>query len=452
MGSQGRLMASHICDGSKSARRIDGRIGVTNRERETRGPKRPVGSPAERLSLAILLVCFVASSLVCRCFVGVGRGWHGGGRPPPEATATCSSVNHIRRREVVPIRDSGRLEHADGKEAATHGLSGSLKEIATARSSVKGAGRGWSDCDVEAEPILAQVSLDAADDRICWGGITPPGMSRRGAEAQSRCDAAAARHGGESTIAGQSRGGVEGHSSSAGGAAAAHGHATRGSVAEGVEEALDEARPRAGSSRSRGGAAAGGGGESEVSRQSGCGGEGHAGSAAGSLASLEDATAGTAVAAASGTAPPDEPRPWTAASTRCWARSAAWMRRQPYRRAVPGWGSTALELGRWRSRSARTYDGDGRGRRTRRASTELLEGHSTQGWALASRWRSRPIHARDGGSTSTGLAMGLCCLPPPPPCAGESIRQFTLGATGIPPGYTLRLGIKSGSQWRRSPS
>ena len=81
-----------------------------------------------------------------------------------------------------------------------------------------------------------------------------------------------------------------------------------------------------------------------------------------------------------------------------------------------------------------------------------MEGHSTQGWALASRWRSRPIHARDGGSTSTGLAMGLCCLPPPPPCAGESIRQFTLGATGIPPGYTLRLGIKSGSQWRRSPS
>ena len=227
MGSQGRLMASHICDGSKSARRIDGRIGVTNRERETRGPKRPLGSPAERLSLAILLVCFVASSLVCRCFVGVGRGWHGGGRPPPEATATCSSVNHIRRREVVPIRDSGRLEHADGKEAATHGLSGSLKEIATARSSVKGAGSGWSDCDVEAEPILAQVSLDAADDRICWGGITPPGMSRLGAEAQSRCEAAAARHGGESTIAGQSRGGVEGHSSSAGGAVATHGHATR---------------------------------------------------------------------------------------------------------------------------------------------------------------------------------------------------------------------------------
>ena len=49
-------------------------------------------------------------------------------------------------------------------------------------------------------------------------------------------------------------------------------------------------------------------------------------------------------------------------------------------------------------------------------------------------------------------ALGLCCLPPPPPCAGESIRQFTLGATGIPPGYTLRLGIKSGSQWRRSTS
>ena len=140
MGSQGRLMASHICDGSKSARRIDGRIGVTNRERETRGPKRPVGSPAERLSLAILLVCFVASSLVCRCFVGVGRGWHGGGRPPPEATATCVSVNHIRRREVVPIRDSGRLEHADGEDAATHGLSASLTEIA-ARNSVKGAGR-----------------------------------------------------------------------------------------------------------------------------------------------------------------------------------------------------------------------------------------------------------------------------------------------------------------------
>ena len=148
-------------------------------------------------------------------------------------------------------------------------------------------------------------------------------MSRRGAEAQSRCDAAAARHGGESTIAGQSRGGVEGHSSSAGGAVATNGHATRGGVAEGVDEALDEARPRAGSSRSRGGAAAGGGGESEVSRQSGCGGEGHAGSAAGSLASLEDATAGTAVAAAGGTAPPDEPRPWTAASTRCWARAAA---------------------------------------------------------------------------------------------------------------------------------
>ena len=55
--------------GRNRARRIDGRIGVTNRERETRGPKRPVGSPAERLSLAILLVCFVASSLVCRCFV-----------------------------------------------------------------------------------------------------------------------------------------------------------------------------------------------------------------------------------------------------------------------------------------------------------------------------------------------------------------------------------------------
>ena len=287
---------------------------------------------------------------------------------------------------------------------------------------------------------------------VSVGGGGPPGMSRLGAEAQSRCEAAAATRGGGGTIAGQSRGGVEGHSSSAGGAVATHGHATRGGVAEGVDEALDEARPRAGSSRSRGGAAAGGGGESEVSRQSGCGGEGHAGSAAGSLASLEDATAGTAVAAAGGTAPPDEPRPWTAASTRCWARSAAWMRRQPYRRAVPGWGSTALELGRWRSRSARTYDGDGRGRRTRRASTELLEGHSTQGWALASRWRSRPIHARDGGSTSTGLAMGLCCLPPPPPCAGESIRQFTLGATGIPPGYTLRLGIKSGSQWRRSPS
>ena len=70
VGSQRRFLASHICDGSKSARRIDGRIGVTNRERErTRGPKRPVGSPAERLSLAILLVCFVASSLVCRCFV-----------------------------------------------------------------------------------------------------------------------------------------------------------------------------------------------------------------------------------------------------------------------------------------------------------------------------------------------------------------------------------------------
>ncbi|EOD06310.1 hypothetical protein EMIHUDRAFT_258934 [Emiliania huxleyi CCMP1516] len=80
--------------------------------------------------------------------------------------------------------------------------------------------------------------------------------------AQSRCEAAAARHGGESTIAGQSRGGVEGHSSSAGGAAAAHGHATRGGIAEGVDEALDEARPRDGSSRSREGAAAGGGGES----------------------------------------------------------------------------------------------------------------------------------------------------------------------------------------------
>ena len=136
-------------------------------------------------------------------------------------------------------------------------------------------------------------------------------------------EAAAATRGGGGTIAGQSRGGVEGHSSSAGGAVATHGHATRGGVAEGVDEALDEARPRAGSSRSRGGAAAGGGGESEVSRQSGCGGEGHAGSAAGSLASLEDATAGTAVAAAGGTAPPDEPRPWTAASTRCWARAAA---------------------------------------------------------------------------------------------------------------------------------
>ena len=64
-------------------------------------------------------------------------------------------------------------------------------------------------------------------------------------------------------------------------------------------------------------------------------------------------------------------------------------------------------------------------------------GHSTQGWALASRWRSRPIHARDGGSTSTGLAMGLCCLPPPPPCAGESIRQFTLlWATRVSPPAT----------------
>ncbi|EOD37326.1 hypothetical protein EMIHUDRAFT_122408, partial [Emiliania huxleyi CCMP1516] len=158
---------------------------------------------------------------------------------------------------------------------------------------------------------------------VSVGGSTPPDMSRLGAEAQSRCEAAAATRGGGGTIAGQSRGGVEGHSSSAGGAVATHGHATRGGVAEGVDEALDEARPRAGSSRSRGGAAAGGGGESEVSRQSGCGGEGHAGSAAGSLASLEDATAGTAVAAAGGTAPPDEPRPWTAASTRCWARAAA---------------------------------------------------------------------------------------------------------------------------------
>ncbi|EOD03741.1 hypothetical protein EMIHUDRAFT_221898 [Emiliania huxleyi CCMP1516] len=158
---------------------------------------------------------------------------------------------------------------------------------------------------------------------VSVGGGGPPGMSRLGAEAQSRCEAATARRGDESTIAGQFRGGVEGHSSSAGGAVATHGHATRGGVAEGVDEALDEARPRAGSSRSRGGAAAGGGGESEVSRQSGCGGEGHAGSAAGSLASLEDATAGTAVAAAGGTAPPDEPRPWTAASTRCWARAAA---------------------------------------------------------------------------------------------------------------------------------
>ena len=184
----------------------------------------------------------------------------------------------------------------------------------------------------------AQVSFDAADDRICSGGITPPGISGLGAEAHGRCEAVAARRGGGGTIAGQSRGGVEGHSSSAGGAVATHGHATRGGVAEGVDETLDEARPRAGSSRSRGGAAAGGGGESEVSRQSGCGGEGHAGSAAGSLASLEDATAGIAVAAAGGTAPPDEPRPWTAASTRCWARSAAWIRRQPYRRAVPGWG------------------------------------------------------------------------------------------------------------------
>ena len=26
-------------------------------------------------------------------------------------------------------------------------------------------------------------------------------------------------------------------------------------------------------------------------------------------------------------------------------------------------------------------------------------------------------------------ALGLCCLPPPPPCTGESIRQFTSGAT-----------------------
>ena len=53
-------------------------------------------------------------------------------------------------------------------------------------------------------------------------------------------------------------GGVEGHSSSAGGAVATHGHATRGGVAEGVDEALDEARPRAGASRSRGGGATGG--------------------------------------------------------------------------------------------------------------------------------------------------------------------------------------------------
>ena len=119
--------------------------------------------------------------------------------------------------------------------------------------------------------------------------------------------------------------------------------------------------------------------------------------------------------------------------------------------ALPRAGSPIRRRGLART-TARQPPRTRRGRRTRRASTELLEGHSTQGWALASRWRSRPIHARDGGSTSTGLAMGLCCLPPPPPCAGESIRQFTLGATGIPPGYTLRLGIKSGSQWRRSPS
>ena len=150
------------------------------------------------------------------------------------------SVNHIRRREVVPIRDSGRPEHADGKEAVTYGLSASLKEIAAARNNVKGAGSGWSDCDVETEPMHAQVAFDVADDRICWGGITPPGMSRLGAEAHSRCEAAAVRRGDGGTIAGQSRGGVEGHSSSAGGAVAAHGHATQGGVAEGVDEALSE--------------------------------------------------------------------------------------------------------------------------------------------------------------------------------------------------------------------
>ena len=171
----------------------------------------------------------------------------------------------------------------------------------------------------------------AAARRLACLGSAP----RHTAAARQRRRQGAAAGG---TIAGQSRGGVEGHSSSAGGAVATRGHATRGGVAEGVDEALGEARPRAVSSRSRGGAAAGGGGESEVSRQSGCGGEGNADSAAGSLASLEDATAGVAVAAAGGSAPPDEPRPWTAASTRCWARSAAWMRRQPYRRAVPGWG------------------------------------------------------------------------------------------------------------------
>ena len=54
------------------------------------------------------------------------------------------------------------------------------------------------------------------------------------------------------------------------------------------ELARSLAERRTVSSRCRGGAAAGGGGESEVSRQSGCGGEGHAGSAAGSLASLEE--------------------------------------------------------------------------------------------------------------------------------------------------------------------
>ena len=102
MGSQRRFLASHICDGSKSARRIDGRIGVTNRERETRGPKRPLGSPAElsllpfclsvlwpllssvgvlshRLSIVLFppwVVLSSSSSAVCR---GVDQAVHFGG-------------------------------------------------------------------------------------------------------------------------------------------------------------------------------------------------------------------------------------------------------------------------------------------------------------------------------------------------------------------------------------
>ena len=56
VGSQGRLLASHICDAIRPAFRA-------RRRKASRFER------AEPLSFPILLVCFVASSLVCRCFV-----------------------------------------------------------------------------------------------------------------------------------------------------------------------------------------------------------------------------------------------------------------------------------------------------------------------------------------------------------------------------------------------